>query len=51
MANRCAGEGADGYDQLVAALDDVSREVHVISAYEPDQEHFEANKRIRRHKS
>ena len=35
---------------VVAALDDVSREVHVISAYEPDQKHFEANKRIRRRK-
>jgi len=35
---------------VVASFDDVNQEVHIISAYEPDQEHFEANKRTRRYK-
>ena len=35
---------------VVAALDETVPEVHIITAYEPDLEHFEADFRTRRKK-
>jgi hypothetical protein len=43
-----AGTMADRMIHVVAGLDADGREIHVISAYEPDAEHFEADGRTRR---
>ena len=36
---------------VVAAVDEEAQEVHIISAYEPDREHFDENGRTRRRRS
>lgn len=43
-----AGEIGSRTLHVVAALDEETSEVHIISAYEPDSEHFEENGRTRR---
>jgi len=35
---------------IVAALDVENEVIYIISAYEPDEEHFETDMRIRRHR-
>jgi len=42
------GKVQDRWIHVVAALDEEREELHVISAYEPDEDHFESDMRTRK---
>jgi hypothetical protein len=46
-----AGRAGSRLLHVVGAVDEEGREVHIISAYEPDRQHFEEDGRTRRRRS